>query len=78
MQRVELSAVRGVTRLRSGRQRIRNDLDRAAWNVEQNIVSLDASQVAEAQRILKKYELRVTDIASPLFKTDWKGAPRSK
>jgi len=46
--------------------------------VEQNIVSLDASQVAEAQRILKKYELRVTDIASPLFKTDWKGAPRSK
>ncbi|MFZ0959040.1 MAG: TIM barrel protein, partial [Candidatus Sulfotelmatobacter sp.] len=25
-----------------------------------------------------KYELRVTDIASPLFKVDWAGAPRSK
>jgi hypothetical protein len=30
------------------------------------------------QRILKKYSLRVTDIASPLFKVDWKGAPRSR
>jgi L-ribulose-5-phosphate 3-epimerase len=49
---------------------------RAMWNT--NIVNLDSRQVAESQRILKKYELRVTDIASPLFKVDWKGAPRSK
>lgn len=49
---------------------------RGMW--KKNIVNLDAREVAEAQRILKKYELRVTDIASPLFKTDWKGAPRSK
>ncbi|HEY6938581.1 MAG TPA: sugar phosphate isomerase/epimerase family protein, partial [Terriglobales bacterium] len=28
--------------------------------------------------ILDKYKLRVTDIASPLFKTDWPGAPKSK
>jgi sugar phosphate isomerase/epimerase len=49
---------------------------RGMW--KKNIVSLDSSEVAEAQRILKKYELRVTDIASPLFKTDWKGAPRSR
>jgi len=49
---------------------------RAMWNT--NIARLDSTQVAEAQRILKKYELRVTDIASPLFKVDWKGAPRSK
>ena len=49
---------------------------RGMWN--KNIVSLDAKQVAEAQRILKKYELRVTDIASPLFKADWPGAPKSK
>lgn len=49
---------------------------RGMW--KKNILNLDASEVAEARRILKKYELRVTDIASPLFKTDWKGAPRSK
>jgi len=49
---------------------------RGMWN--KNIVNLDATEVREAQRILKKYELRVTDIASPLFKVDWAGAPRSK
>src|SRR5450432_1679702 len=49
---------------------------RGMWN--KNIVSLDEKQVAEAQRILKKYELKVTDIASPLFKADWPGAPKSK
>jgi L-ribulose-5-phosphate 3-epimerase len=49
---------------------------RGMWN--KNIVNLDEKEVAEAQRILKKYELRVTDIASPLFKVDFAGAPRSK
>ena len=49
---------------------------RGMWN--KNIVNLDEKQVAEAQRILKKYELKVTDIASPLFKADWPGAPKSK
>ena len=49
---------------------------RGMWN--KNIVDLDPQQVAESQRILKKYELRVTDIASPLFKVDWPGAPKSK
>jgi L-ribulose-5-phosphate 3-epimerase len=49
---------------------------RGMWS--KNIVNLDAPEIAEAQRILHRYELRVTDIASPLFKTDWKGAPRSK
>src|SRR5229473_507300 len=49
---------------------------RGMWN--KNIVSLDQKQVAEAQRILKKYALKVTDIASPLFKADWPGAPKSK
>ena len=49
---------------------------RGMWNT--NIVNLDSKQVAEAQRILDKFNLRVTDIASPLFKTDWKGAPKSK
>jgi L-ribulose-5-phosphate 3-epimerase len=49
---------------------------RGMWN--KNIVNLDEKEVAEAQRILKKHQLRVTDIASPLFKVDWAGAPRSK
>jgi len=49
---------------------------RGMWN--KNIVSLDSKEVAEAQRILKKYELRVTNIASPLFKTAWKDDPRAK
>jgi L-ribulose-5-phosphate 3-epimerase len=49
---------------------------RGMWN--KNIVNLDAKEIAEAQRILKRYELRVTDIASPLFKVDWPGAPKSK
>jgi L-ribulose-5-phosphate 3-epimerase len=49
---------------------------RGMWN--KNIVNLDAKEVAEARRILQKYDLKVTDIASPLFKADWPGAPKSK
>jgi L-ribulose-5-phosphate 3-epimerase len=49
---------------------------RGMW--KKNIVNLDDKEIAEAQRILKRYELRVTDIASPLFKVDWPGAPLSK
>jgi L-ribulose-5-phosphate 3-epimerase len=47
---------------------------RGMWN--KNITALNAQEVAESQRILKKYSLRVTDIASPLFKVDWPDAPR--
>jgi L-ribulose-5-phosphate 3-epimerase len=49
---------------------------RGMW--KKNIVSLDEKEVAEARRILEKYQLKVTDIASPLFKADWPGAPKSK
>jgi len=49
---------------------------RSLWN--KNVLKLDAKEVAEARRILEKYKLRVTDIASPLFKVDWPGAPKSK
>ena len=49
---------------------------RGMW--KKNIVSLDEKEVAEAGRILEKYQLKVTDIASPLFKVDWPGAPKSK
>lgn len=49
---------------------------RGMWN--KNITDLDAKQIADAQQVLAKYKLRVTDIASPLFKVDWPGAPLSK
>ena len=48
---------------------------RSMWG--KNVIDLDAAQINEAQKILSKYRLKVTDIASPLFKTDWPGAPRS-
>ena len=49
---------------------------RGMWN--KNLLHLDAKEVGEARRILEKYKLRVTDIASPLFKVDWPGAPKSQ
>src|SRR6202140_3430581 len=49
---------------------------RGMWN--KNICSLDEKEVSEARRILEKYQLKVTDIASPLFKVDFPGAPKSK
>jgi L-ribulose-5-phosphate 3-epimerase len=49
---------------------------RELW--KKNIVNLDEKEVAEAKRLLAQYNLRVTDIASPLFKVDWPGAPKSK
>src|SRR6202158_3050297 len=49
---------------------------RGMWN--KNLLKLDAKEIDEARRILEKYQLRVTDIASPLFKVDWPGAPPSK
>ena len=49
---------------------------RGMW--KKNIVNLDEKEVAEARRILEKYQLEVTDIASPLFKVDWPGAPPSR
>ena len=47
---------------------------RSMWN--KNVTDLDSAQLAESNRILKKYGLRVTDIASPLYKVDFPGAPR--
>lgn len=49
---------------------------RTLW--DKNIVNLDAAQIAEAKRLVKRNNLRVTDVASPLFKVDWPGAPKSK
>ena len=49
---------------------------RSLW--DKNVLRLDSHEIAEASRILKKNKLQVTDIASPLFKVDWPGAPKSQ
>ncbi|WP_263367820.1 sugar phosphate isomerase/epimerase family protein [Edaphobacter bradus] len=48
---------------------------RSMWG--KNLQELTDDQLADAEKILAKYQLRVTDIGSPLFKVDWPGAPRS-
>ncbi len=49
---------------------------RSMWTV--NVINLSQKQIEDAQKLLAEYKLRVTDIASPLFKADWPGAPISK
>ena len=49
---------------------------RTLW--QKNVINLDEKETAEARRLLRKNDLQVTDIASPLFKTDWPGAPKSQ
>ena len=49
---------------------------RGMW--KKNLTELDTDEIKEAKKILAQYNLRVTDIASPLFKSDWPGAPVSK
>jgi sugar phosphate isomerase/epimerase len=48
---------------------------RSMW--DKNVTALTAKEVEDAKKILAEHKLQVTDIASPLFKTDWPGAPRS-
>ena len=42
-----------------------------------NVMNWDAKDVGEARSILERFQLRVSEIASPVFKTDWPGAPKS-
>lgn len=49
---------------------------RSMW--DKNVTDLSEKQLREAKKILQEHKLRVTDIGSPLFKTDWPGAPISK
>lgn len=49
---------------------------RGMW--KKNVINLDEKETSEVRRLLQKFGLQVTDIASPLFKTDWPGAPTSK
>jgi sugar phosphate isomerase/epimerase len=48
---------------------------RSMWN--KNVTELSEKEITDAKRIIDEHKLQVTDIASPLFKTDWPGAPRS-
>ncbi len=49
---------------------------REVWG--KNLQTISDAEIAEALRILARYNLQVTDIASPLFKVDWPGAPHSQ
>ncbi|HEY2470733.1 MAG TPA: sugar phosphate isomerase/epimerase family protein [Terracidiphilus sp.] len=49
---------------------------RSMWG--KNVTEMPDADLERARAILARYNLRVTDIASPLFKTDWPGAPVSK
>lgn len=42
-----------------------------------NVMSWDANDIAEVRKVLDRFKLRVSEIASPVFKTDWPGAPKS-
>lgn len=49
---------------------------RELWG--KNLMKLDAKEVGEARRLLERSRLRVSSIASPIFKVDWPGAPVSR
>jgi len=42
-----------------------------------NIMNWDAHDVADARAVLERFKLRVSEVASPVFKTDWPAAPKS-
>ena len=43
-----------------------------------NLQSSSDAELADAQKVLAKYSLQVTDISSPLYKVNWPGAPHSQ
>lgn len=49
---------------------------RELWG--KNLMKLDGKEVGEARRLLERSRLRVSSIASPIFKVDWPGAPASR
>jgi sugar phosphate isomerase/epimerase len=49
---------------------------RELWG--KNIMKLDSKEIDEARRLLERYRVRVSSIASPIFKADWPDAPISK
>jgi sugar phosphate isomerase/epimerase len=49
---------------------------RELWG--QNLMKLGSKEIGEARQLLEKFRLRVSSIASPVFKVDWPEAPSSK
>lgn len=49
---------------------------REMWG--KNLQVSSDTEIAQAQKILAKYNLQVTDIGSPLYKVNWPGAPLSQ
>jgi sugar phosphate isomerase/epimerase len=49
---------------------------RELWG--KNLQLISDTQIAEAQKIIARYNLQVSDISSPLYKVDWPGAPPSQ
>lgn len=43
-----------------------------------NIMNWDAGEIADVKRVLDRFKLQVACIASPIFKVDWPGAPKSR
>jgi L-ribulose-5-phosphate 3-epimerase len=42
-----------------------------------NLMKWDAAQIADVRRVLERFKLRVACLATPIFKVDWPGAPKS-
>jgi len=42
-----------------------------------NLMKWDAAQIADARKVLERFKLRVACLATPIFKVDWPGAPKS-
>ena len=49
---------------------------RSLWGL--GTEKLSEAQIADAKKILARYSLKVTDLATPLFKSDFPGAPLSR
>ena len=45
---------------------------------DKNILNWGPDDIADARRLLARYDLRVSELASPIFKVDWPGAPKSR
>ena len=42
-----------------------------------NLMKWDAAQIAEVQKVLARFNLKVACLATPIFKVDWPDAPKS-
>ena len=42
-----------------------------------NLMNWDAAQIADVQKVLERFKLRVACLATPIFKVDWPAAPKS-